>query len=216
MRKALLLLMLAPALMAQVTPPSARALRLLAEGRRELAAMRSTSYEHRTSVDEAAGRFDFDCSGFLCYALKRVDPEAYAALPVSKSERPLAQDFFGLFDGRPARPWSAVKYPEHLKAGDIVSWLKPEESRSKNTGHVMLVREHADRNPQRPDEILVPILDSTEDPHAEDSRAKGEQGLGQGLIGIIVDREGRALRYRWRGGVSVKDVETSFAFGRLE
>ena len=216
MKRLIPILMTVCAIAGPVTPPSARALRLLNEGKRELAAMRSTDYAHQTEVDESKGRFDFDCSGFLCYALKQVDPAAYDALPVSKSERPLAQDFFSCFDGHPAGPWKAVQYPEHLKPGDIVSWLKAPEKKSRNTGHVMLVRAHAYRNPDRADEILVPILDSTEDPHADDSRTKGQPGLGQGTIGIIVDRDGRALRYRWRGGLSKEEVETRFAFGRLE
>jgi hypothetical protein len=80
----------------------------------------------------------------------------------------------------------------------------------------MLVRAHAYANPQRADEILVPIIDSTMSPHAEDSRTKGETGLGSGLIGILVDREGRPVAFHWKGGLSKKAVETPIALGRLE
>jgi hypothetical protein len=199
------------------TPPSTRAVRLLHESERQLRALRSTGYAHQTEVDEVRGSYVYDCSGFLGYALQRVDPAAYAALPVtSKSKkRPLAQDFFTGFE-RQIRPWSRVLHPRNLKPGDVVAWLKAPESDSHNTGHVMLVREHAYRNPERADEILVPIIDSTMSPHAEDSRVRGETGLGKGLIGILVDAEGRPLAFRWRGGQSRDAVATRIALGRLE
>jgi hypothetical protein len=181
--------------------------------------MKSTEYQHLTQVDESKGEFRFDCSGFLCYALSRIDPEALEALPVSREKRPLAQDFFAHFAGLDERargPWKTVKYPIHLKPGDVVSWLKPPGNDSHNTGHLMLVREPARWNPARPDEILVPILDSTSSPHAEDGRTRDRTGLGQGTIGIIVDAKGRAIAYRWRGGISKEAIDTEIAFGRLE
>lgn len=216
------ILALAPFLGAAApTAPAPRALRLLSEGQREMKAMRGSRYDHHTAVDEAAGRFEFDCSGFLDYALGRVDPEALALLPItSKSKkRPLAQDYFNFFSGLREGgegPWKPVRYARHLKPGDIVAWLKAPDSDSHNTGHVMLVREHAYPNPGLPGEILVPVIDSTLSPHAEDSRAEGESGLGSGLIGILVDADGRPLSFRWKGGRSKVPVETRIAFGRLE
>jgi len=203
------------------TPPAARALTLLHEGQRELGVLRTSSYDHHLAVEEGEGRFDFDCSGFLDYALGRIDPEALKHLPITSKtkKRPLAQDFFALFDGLGEGgrgPWKPVRHARNLKPGDIVAWLKAPESDSNNTGHVMLVREHAYPNPGRPDEILVPIIDSTMSPHGGDSRPKGNTGLGTGLIGIIVDRAGRAVAYRWKGGQSKLAVETRIAFGRLE
>jgi hypothetical protein len=217
-----LLSLLIPALLlAAPTPPSARATRLLQEGQRELKAFRMGRYEHRVSVDEALGRFDYDCSGFLDYALGRVDPEARRCLPVTSrtKQRPLAQDFHAFFKGLGEAgqgPWRRVRLARNLKPGDVVAWLKAPDSDSSNSGHVMLVREHAYVNPARQDEILVPIIDSTLSGHAQDSRPKGTTGLGRGLIGILVDGDGRPLSYRWRGGESRRAVETDIVFGRLE
>jgi hypothetical protein len=214
--------LLIPALLlAAPTPPSARALRLLQEGQREMGALRQGSYDHHGAVDEARGRFHFDCSGFLHYALGRVDPEAQQFLPITSrsKKRPLAQDFHAFFKGLGGAgqgPWRRVRHARNLKPGDIVAWLKALASDSHNTGHVMLVREHAYVNPERRDEILVPVIDSTMSPHAQDSRPKGTTGLGQGLIGILVDGDGRPLAYRWKGGESKRAVETDIAFGRLE
>ncbi len=211
------LILCVPTLVSASTPPSARAVRLLAEGQRQLKAMKTTHYSHTIEVEEGQGRFVYDCSGFLDYALQRVDPKAYAALPVTSrtKKRPLAQDYFASFTSKTS-PWTSVLHARNLKPGDIVAWLKAPESDSHNTGHVMLVRAHAYPNPERADEILVPIIDSTMSFHAEDSRAKGETGLGSGLIGVLVDDEGRPVAYRWKGGHSKEPVETRIAFGRLE
>lgn len=203
------------------TPPSARALRFLHEAQREYRSMRSTRYDHRVTVDEASGSFVYDCSGFLGYALQRVDPEAYALLPVTSKakQRPLAQDVYAFFHGLRGEgqgPWKPVRFARNLKPGDVIAWLRPQESDSHNTGHVLVVREHAYANPHRKDEILVPIYDATMSPHADDSRATGENGLGKGLIGIIVEGDGRPVAYRWKGGESKHEVETDIAFGRLE
>ena len=96
-----------------------------------------------------------------------------------------------------------------------MSWLRPLESDSNNTGHVMLVRARAVLNPQNPQEVLVEVLDSTTSPHAQDSRAQGQSGLGSGTIGILTDSAGNALAYHWRGGVSRREEATPIAFGRL-
>ncbi len=222
LRAASILPILASVLLAGMpTASSPRAERLLLEGNRELNAFKTGRYDHHVSVDEAEGRFDYDCSGFLDYALSRVDPEALKWLPItSKSKkRPLAQDFFALFDelSKDGKgPWKSVRHPRNLKPGDIVAWLKAPDNDSHNTGHVMLVRKHAFKNPDGPNEILVPIIDSTMSAHAEDNRPKGQTGLGTGIIGILVDSNGRAVGYRWKGGQSKRSVETQIAFGRLE
>lgn len=219
---ALLLPALLPALLlAAPAPPSARAMRLLGEGQRELRALRRGSYDHRTFVDEAAGRFDYDCSGFIHYALGRVDPEARRCFPVTSEskKRPLAQDFHAFFKGLGEAglgPWRRVRRARDLQPGDLVAWLRAPGSDSRNTGHVMLVREPAYANPSRRDEILVPVIDSTLSAHAQDSRARSDTGLGQGLVGILVDEEGFPLGYRWKGGESRQAVQTDIVFGRLE
>lgn len=195
------------------------AARLVQEDERQLSIMRSTHYQHKTDVDEGAGRFDYDCSGFLDYVLRSVAPDAYKELPVSKpsAKRPLAQDFYALFSGlaQPSGSWSTVPKASELEPGDIVSWLRPPDNDSNNTGHVMLVRAKPSRNPQESDELLVPVIDSTSSPHAADSRAKGQTGLGSGTIGLIVDAAGRAVSYRWRGGLSRREEITPIALGRL-
>src|SRR5262249_39607547 len=66
---------------------------LYGEVERELGLMRSSRYSHRTDVDEAAGRFDYDCSGFVSYAVARAAPASYEALRAFAGRRPLAKHY---------------------------------------------------------------------------------------------------------------------------
>lgn len=87
---------------------------LLGAVRWELAAMRTTRYQHKTEVDEAGGAFFYDCSGLLDYALGRV-------LPTSTSTRPLAADIEHYLRGGLAAPvggWQALGRVDALQPGD--------------------------------------------------------------------------------------------------
>jgi len=53
---------------------------LLNEAERQLARMNSSDYTHTTHVDEENGTYDYDCSGFVGYALSRADPCAFSVL----------------------------------------------------------------------------------------------------------------------------------------
>lgn len=192
---------------------------LLNEAQRELATMQSSHYQHRTDVNESKGVFNYDCSGFVDYALQKVAPEAYAEIPISKpsSQRPLAQDFYNLFARSTTRTayWQRVTKVDRLQSGDIVAWLRPPENDSNNTGHVMIIASQPRINPDRADEILIPVIDSTSSPHANDTRRQGKTGLGRGTIGAIFNSQGEAIAYRWRGGQSKQAQATEIAFGRL-
>lgn len=189
---------------------------LLAEADRELAAMRSTQYQHHTDVDESAGSYDYDCSGLVDYALGRAAPAALAALPVTKS-RPLAADFERHLAAATtgAGPWRAVPTVGELAPGDLVAWLATEDSTTDDTGHVMIVAAAPRPNPDRAGEWLVRVIDSTVSPHADDSRHKPDTGLGVGVIGLVTDQAGRPTAFYWRGGLSPHAKPTEIALGRL-
>jgi hypothetical protein len=193
-------------------------LALLAEVRRELATMRDSSYQHKTDVDAVEGAYNFDCSGFVAYALAHSRPAALAALPVTASTRPLARDFEHHFRavaaGAAGGPWRAVGTVPALRPGDVIAWLTPPTSPSRNTGHVLVVLADPVRNPVRPDEWLVTVADSTTSPHADDSRDADTDGLGTGTIGLVVDGSERPIGYYWRGGVSTARQLTGVSLGR--
>ena len=198
--------------------PDTRGLVFLREVYAQLDGMRATRYQHTTVVDPGSGAYYYDCSGLIEYALARSVPEALRALPTSSKARPLAVDIaWHLLRAptRPADPWLPVHNTAELRPGDVIAWVTPKGSRSRNTGHVMVVTAPPTRSPHRGDEWLVNIIDSTSTPHADDSRRDGRTGLGTGTVGLVVDAAGRPTAYRWRGGESPKAPRTLVALGRL-
>jgi hypothetical protein len=189
---------------------------LLGEVRRELAAMRTTHYQHKTEVDEASGRFFYDCSGLLDYALGRVLPTAASALPTSTSARPLAGDIERYLRGlaAPIGGWQALGRIDAVQPGDVVAWLATEDSKTGDTGHVMIALAAPVANPARAGEWLLPVADSTLSPHASDSRHPGDTGLGTGTIGLVADSAGAPTAFYWQGGVSKHPKPTEIALGR--
>jgi hypothetical protein len=195
---------------------------LAEEAAREVTAMISSTYQHTTLVDESKGVFDYDCSGFVDYALAVALPDALETLKSATEARPLAKDFETFFEGIATSTgrWHRVARAKDLVPGDVVAWLKPADVASSNTGHVMIVRELPTLNTKDTVETewLVPITDSTESPHGpSDSRtATGTTGLGTGTIGLVVDATGAPIEYRWTGGYSTKRETTSIALGHLD
>jgi hypothetical protein len=200
---------------------------LLEEATRELHAMRASSYTHTTEVDEENGVFDFDCSGFVSYVLRVRAPDALAAIPVGPKGRVRAEDYVAYFcalDDASSSPWMRLDRASALRGGDVIAWLRAEDSGSKSTGHVAVVAAQPTRiAPSDPiaaiggaEEWLVRVIDSTESPHADDARADDHKsGLGEGTIGIILDESGAAIGFRWKGGVSSEAHATTIAMARL-
>jgi hypothetical protein len=190
---------------------------LIGEIDRELAAMRVTRYQHTTRVDEASGTFMYDCSGLLDYALGRALPADAGVLPTTTSTRPLAGDIerylrqglTGPIDG-----WHALARVDELRPGDVVAWLATEDSKTGDTGHVMVVLAMPVANPARPNEWLVQVADSTLNPHARDSRKPGDTGLGTGTIGLATDGNGAPVAFYWQGGISDRAKTTEISLGR--
>jgi hypothetical protein len=176
---------------------------LLAEAQRELAAKRESHYAHRTHVDEATGAFDYDCSGFVGYALSRSVP---TALP---RRRPLAKDFVAAMT---SAPWTPVARAEDVVAGDVIAWLEPPELHSRNTGHVVIAAA-APRPGARADERIVRVIDSSHSGHGKaDTRGSG---LGTGEMVLQVDARGAPIGYRWSTWKHSRLLHTTIAIGRL-
>lgn len=206
-------------IVADVTP---RPVALHEEGARMLSAMRTTVYSHKTTVDEAAGRYELDCSGFVGYALARTRRAAYDELRAATVKRPLAKHFVEFFRraraGREQTAWRAVPRALDLVPGDVIAWLKPADVETKNTGHVMIVREPPHRDAKHPDVVIVPIIDSTGVPHGtSDSRkATKATGLGTGEVLLIVDEAGAPIGYRWSRGSKARIHLTTIALAGLQ
>lgn len=196
---------------------AARGGTLFAEVQRQLHALRSTRYSHAISIDERAGRFDYDCSGFVGYAVAQVDGAALLEVRNQPGKRPLAKDFevfFSKLSVLGSNHWVAVRTVDALEQGDLIAWRKPATSQSRNTGHVMVV---AGAPLQRsPGEFVVPIVDSTAVPHGRiDERTLRGSGLGSGSIVLLVDAQGRPTGFRWSAR-SHRAWETDISMGRLK
>jgi hypothetical protein len=207
------------------TPPPAGAAKgaLLVEVDRELKAMKSSRYSHHTQVDEASGSFEYDCSGFLAYALSRAVPDALAAVQATTPRRPRSSDYVAFLNGIPADGsvkgrWQRIARVQDLVPGDVIVWLKPADSHSTNTGHTLIVHGPVRADPAAPGSFLVPIADSTEHAHAAgDARsAEHRSGLGEGEIVLVTGSDGAPVGYRWSRRKSSREKATTIALGRLK
>lgn len=183
--------------------------------RQILSNAKESHYQHTTHVDEDAAVYDVDCSGLLCYILKKIAPEHYSVIAISKiHSRPLALQFYETFSGpddHAARYWQSIHSLKDAKPGDILVWRKAEQIPGKDTGHVMIIDQ-----PPVPDGegvYRVRVIDSTESPHADDTRKDGATGVGRGTMWFLVDADGHPTGYHWRLRTS-KAREIEIAIGR--
>lgn len=211
----------APAPVASATTLSAR---LLAETDRILARVKESHYTHQRFVDEASAVYDFDCSGYVGYALQRVCPEAEADLGTHRKDtRPHTSEFVLLLGSIPkgeARGhWLRVARVQDLEPGDVIAWESPGKKPDGETiqPHTMVVHGPVRKDPADPDELIVPITDSTHSPtHTRDSRKEsGATGVGTGTIGLIVDGDGAPTAYRWSVGKTATTRPTKIVLGRV-
>jgi hypothetical protein len=200
-------------------PPSDRPRSVLTEANRVLGAVQITSYSHRTIVDEAAGRYEVDCSGLVDYVLARAAPEAFEAVRRLSVKRPLAKHYVALFEQlvRESSPhWQRIERAEDLQPGDLVAWLEPADVITSNTGHVMIVRAPVYRDRDRNELLAVPVIDSTAVPHGKgDTRhSPRREGVGAGEVLLILDGAGNPTGYWWSRGTKARPHLTKVMMAR--
>jgi len=171
--------------------------KLLTEARRIQTELKKTEYSHKTQVDEKAGSYAVDCSGFVCFVLKKLAPQHYKDVPKGEHKRPLAINFFEHFMSQPlVKRWRRIDRLADAQPGDLLAWRRDELTPGENTGHIVFV----DAAPVREDDgqFKVAVLDSTASAHGSDTRKDGATGIGRGTMWFSVDPEGRPTGYRWR------------------
>jgi len=191
-----------------------------------LRSVRQTRYQHETQINESRGQYFADCSGFMAYVLERTAPEAWVRLEkmTQKYEpgvaRPLAKHFVYYFDEDMAniKGWHSVKQVEDLRPGDIIAWLTPDDSDSKNTGHVMFVASHPKPSKEHAREYEIRVIDSTRSGHGggDPRTPKGKNGLGTGVINLIEAKDGSPYAYRWKGPDSTRIYKTTIRLARAQ
>ncbi len=173
---------------------------LTKELHRILANLKHTRYTHPTTVDEEKGSYELDCSGLACYMLKRVLPEHYENVTIPKRQsRATAMNFHDHFAQAPTTPegkdgWQRIERIWDVRPGDILAW-RAETPKPGSTGHVVIIDSMPVPTPDR--QICVAIVDSTSTGHGNDTRPKGQTGIGRGLMWFTTDAQGRAIAYRW-------------------
>ena len=183
---------------------------------RILANLRHTKYSHPTHVDEEKGSYELDCSGLACYMLKRVLPEHYQNVTIPKGQsRATAMNFHDYFAQAPTTPegkdgWRRIERIWDVRPGDILAW-RAATPKPGATGHVIIIDSLPFLLPDR--QVCVAIVDSTSTGHGNDSRPKGQTGIGRGLMWFVTDPQGRPVAYRWSHPAGTLQ-ERSIAIGR--
>lgn len=183
--------------------------------------LRESKYNHATIVDEKAGRYEFDCSGFVTWVLRRAAPGAHSAI-VARSPRPVARDYYWELARAPTgerapRGLRKVARVADAQPGDIVAWLKPAFVQSANTGHVAFLLEPPRPVAGSPGAFVVRVADASSYQHDADDRLEtGRTGFGSGTILLVADETTGAPRaYGWYGLRSRYVLETPIALGRV-
>jgi hypothetical protein len=199
---------------------------LFHEATNEFKTMKSTQYQHKTSVDRNAGSYRYDCVGFVSYALRQAVPEAWAtALKVTgiaKGRIPSPPKYRAFFAGLAETPqpgWQAVRKVSEIRRGDVVAW---EHKTATAVGHALIIG--SDPVPGPEGSWTVEVYDSTSSPHTDDSRPEDERaqvlassgrrsGLGHGVMVLIADPVSGALTgFRW--SVKARAITVPIAAGR--
>jgi hypothetical protein len=182
------------------TPIDAVSSAILDKARQILRDSKDSLYAHKTDIDESRGQYHCDCSGLADYILQQVSPAHYRLVVDDLRTRPLARHFYRAFVNADNHPipgqWQRIDRLIDARPGDLLVWRRVSLKPGQSTGHVMIVNQppvsHDD------DTIGVEIIDSTGSGHANDTRAKGQTGIGRGTIYFDIDPAGRPIAYHWR------------------
>src|SRR5262249_29424634 len=132
--------------------------------------------------------------------------------------------------------WLGVKSVEGLKPGDLIAWESPkfEEHHKGNSGHVMMVAGEVGAIKSETVEgqairfVGVPVIDSSSVRHfppeqlPPQAHQTGRDGVGKGVVRIILDERNRPIGY-WEGTywsegdkpIRKPTMTDSVSFGRL-
>lgn len=172
---------------------------LVVATRKVLANIRETSYRHHSRVDPSNGIYQLDCSEFVSLMLERVAPEHYRKIPTETGHpQPRARMYFRFFDKLKLEPrtgWRPITKLSGVMPGDIVAWEKIRAGEQGDTGHVMIVAESPHRD--QDGTFQVRVYDSSEIPHAEDSRPAGSSGVGSGSVLFRVNENGAPVAFQF-------------------
>lgn len=201
----------------ETTPATRAAERVMEQLDEVRETLQETRYQHHRAVRVRRGEYFFDCSGMVQWVLSRVSRRA--ALDLDEGQRPLAIHFVRRIQraptGRFHGGWRRIERMSDVRPGDVFAWERPEDFRSRNTGHVGFVI----RPPERvagSRVYAVRVADASRYTHQDDTRPwPGPGGFGHGTLAFVVDERDRPIGYAWRGLESRGYRETDVVFGRV-
>jgi hypothetical protein len=134
-----------------------------------------TKYQHHTHVDEEAGIYEVDCSGFVSYLLQRITPQNYHEIPKETTQnRPRAYKYYEFFAAlEPHSPvgWRRIHRLIDTERGDLIAWSFKEVQPHRDSGHVLIVAAKPEITGDG--NVAVRIYDFADTPHFDDSRHPG-------------------------------------------
>jgi hypothetical protein len=176
-----------------------------------------TVYQHKTKIDEETGVYRCDCSGLGIYILNRTVAKDDPRGPLGDGKaRPRAMHFYEAFADAKTQAdggrWQGIERLVDARPGDIIAWRR-EVVVPGNSGHVVIV----DQQPVAEADGLVRVvmIDSTTRPQVDDTRRKGESGVGRGTMWFAVDDEGRPIAYV-RGSREAEPIAVRISIGRAK
>lgn len=186
------------------------------ETRRILNSIKLTEYRHTIEMNEATCEYYTDCSGLIIYILERVLPSHLQSIRKKENKkRLLAKDFCEFFMNSPTSNrgkdgWKKIEKISDVIPGDIIAY-KALNPKPGNTGHVVVVDSESTRTLKN--QYCMMIIDSTINPHGNDTRKKGQTGIGKGILWFDVDDDGRPIGYR-KGNPNANLTKVPISIGR--
>jgi hypothetical protein len=158
--------------------------------------IKRSSYSHKTEIDEKNGVYNLDCSGLACFLLKENYPEVYKKLPFAKKhKRPKAIDFFNaIYEEKENNGWEKIPSMKDAAPGDFIVWKYPPAKKG-DTGHLLIIMSKPVKINDSTYEVK--ICDSSKSRHANDTRKKGQSGIGMGTMWFAVDKDGKPNAFYW-------------------
>ena len=173
-------------------------------------------YDHKTVIDESKGYYRLDCSSFVCHILRKKAPLSLTMLPIDTHHmHARAQNFYDYFkqlESVPSAHWVAVKTLFDLERGDIIAWKYDPSFHKKDTGHVVIVAEKPIQ--EEPTLYRIRVIDASKGKHANDTRAKENDGIGSGDMWFRVNEKGAPIGLYW-SSKEKKESHHSIAMGRV-
>jgi len=162
--------------------------------------LKTTKYNHKKTVNEEEGIYILDCSSLACYILSKAAPASLESVPVDPHYRHArAKNFCDTFlhasTNKSHNGWLRIVRVIDAEPGDFIAWKKDPMPPKGDTGHVVMVLEKPVL--ESDGTVRVVVMDASKGRHANDTRKKGEDGVGSGTIWFKVDESGAPVAVHW-------------------